>query len=89
VAKDFPDGAKILAAFKKLDKDASSKLGLARLLSTNLPGVRVKLEAAAPEGKVTITVVSASVAAVPASDFTVPAGFRKVSQGATTTAKKK
>jgi hypothetical protein len=89
VAKDFPDGAAILAAFKKIDKDASSKLGLARLLSTNLPGVRVKFEAAAPEGKVTITVVSASVASVPASDFAMPAGFKKVNQGAAAPAKRK
>jgi Domain of unknown function (DUF4412) len=90
VAKDFPDAAAILAEFKKFENATSSKLGFSRLLASNLPGIRVKLEAVSPDGKVTITTVSASIAPVPASEFVAPPGYRKVGgQSATATTKKK
>ncbi len=81
IAKDYPEGAKFLDFFKKMQGSALSKMAReAAPQPEDFPGVPVKTQVEMGAGqKVTTTLMSLKDEPVNDSEFAVPAGYKAMS----------
>ena len=83
IAKDYPDGAKFLEIFKKVEGSAMSKMvRQAAPQPEDFPGIPVKTEIQMGGQKIVTTVVSLKDEPVADSEFAIPAGYQAMTMPA-------